>query len=196
MKKPTKWADKLRHDKIATNFREILELLGEDTERNGLKETPQRVARFLCEFVNRPQFNLTVFDEPGANELVLIRNIPWASLCEHHCLPFEGKATIGYIPNGKTIGGLSKFARCFAHFAAGLNNQERITSAVGEFLSNHPKLKPKAVGVITEATHTCMTIRGAKAIGSSTVTHYFSPLFLENPSAKAEFLSAVQRQLL
>jgi GTP cyclohydrolase I len=174
---------------------QMLTALGYDLTTDGLRDTPQRVARFLVEQTARPKFKLSVFEESGANEPVINGNLDWSSLCEHHMLPFFGTAVIGYLPNGKTIGGISKFGRVLHHFAAGLNNQERITRAVGEFLSTHPQLNPNGVGVILQAQHTCMNIRGVKCTRSQTVTQYLSGAFKTDAALRAEFLGTANRLL-
>ena len=183
-----------KQERIAVHFKQILQLLDYDTRADGLKGTPARFARYITEQKERPPIKFTVFDESGSDELVMVDTIDWASACEHHTLPFYGTAIIGYIPNGSKIGGLSKFGRVVQHFAAGLNNQERITRCVGQFLSEHEELKPKAVGVILTAAHTCMSLRGVRCANARTTTQYLSGAFKTDPLARAEFLSAVARQ--
>jgi GTP cyclohydrolase I len=187
--------DKPDKEELELSIAKMLTALGYDIDTNGLRDTPSRVARFLVEQTARPKFKLSVFEEEGANEPVINGNLDWSSLCEHHMLPFFGTAIIGYLPNGKTIGGLSKFGRVIHHFAAGLNNQERITRAVGEFLFSHPELQPFGVGVILQAQHTCMNIRGVKCTRAQTVTQYLAGAFKTDAALRAEFLGTANRLL-
>ena len=160
-------------ERIEKAVREILLAVGEDPEREGLQETPNRVARMYAEIFSGlksdPKQHLKIFHEEGEHdELVFVRDIPLYSVCEHHLLPFIGVAHITYIPkNGKIIG-LSKFARIVECFAKRLQVQERLTNQIAEFL--YDNLDPVGVEVIVEAEHLCMTMRGIKAAGSKTVT--------------------------
>jgi GTP cyclohydrolase I len=175
---------------IEARFREILIELGLDLNSDGLKGTPLRYAKFIREFTTRPKFTFTLFSEK-VDEMLIQNGIPVASLCEHHTLPFFGTAAIAYLPNGHTIGGLSKLARLVRHYARGLQNQERLTKQVGEYLTNSD-LAPKAVGVSIRCYHTCMSIRGIEAQNAVTTTQYLSGLFKTDASARAEFLQAVR----
>jgi len=179
-----------RVDSIAVHCKAILDILGE-SDREGTRETPMRFAKFITNFTSKPEFKFTLFDSEGADEMIIQNGIPLNSICEHHCIPFIGTASVAYIPNGKIVG-LSKLARLVYHFASGLQNQERITQQVGAFLSDHPNFHPKAVGVSIQAVHHCMTIRGAKAHGACTTTHYLSGVLKTDPSARAEFFHAVK----
>ena len=160
--------DKARIEKAV---REILIAIGEDPDREGLVETPKRVANMYEEIFagldSDPHRLLKVFDEGDNDEMVVVRDIPMYSMCEHHLLPFIGKAHIAYIPaDGKVIG-LSKLARIVSDFAKRPQLQERLTSQIADFLEEN--LSPKGVAVVVEAEHLCMTMRGARAAGGS---HY------------------------
>ncbi len=142
----------------------LLRFVGEDPARDGLRKTPDRVRRSLLELTEGyrqdPAAILsTVFDEEH-DELIVVKRIPFVSLCEHHLLPFTGHATVGYIPNGKVVG-LSKIARLVHCFARRLQIQERLTRQIAQAMERH--LNPRGVGVVIEATHSCMAIRGARA---------------------------------
>ena len=161
------------HDKIVKAVTDILEAVGEDTSREGLLETPERVARMYEEVFSGlhddPKRHLKIFNEDDKDgEVVIVRDIPLYSMCEHHLLPFIGKCHIAYIPkNGKIIG-LSKFARIVDCFARRPQVQERLTAQIADFL--YKNLDPMGVAVVIEAEHLCMTMRGARAAGSSTQT--------------------------
>ncbi len=161
------------HDKIVKAVTEILEAVGEDTSREGLLETPERVARMYEEVFSGlhddPKRHLKIFNvEDKDGEVVIVRDIPLYSMCEHHLLPFIGKCHIAYIPkNGKIIG-LSKFARIVDCFARRPQVQERLTAQIADFL--YKNLEPMGVAVVIEAEHLCMTMRGARAAGSCTQT--------------------------
>ena len=159
-------------EKIERAIRDILEAIGEDPDREGLKETPKRVANMYEEILGginqSPEEHLKIFNEPGNDEMVIVRDIPLYSVCEHHMLPFVGKAHIAYIPNEGKIIGLSKLARIVSVYAKRLQVQERLTAEVADFL--YIKLGAKSVAVIIEAEHLCMTMRGAKAAGAVTQT--------------------------
>ncbi|MBQ5413987.1 MAG: GTP cyclohydrolase I FolE [Schwartzia sp.] len=161
------------HEKIVKAVTEILEAVGEDTSREGLIETPERVARMYEEVFSGlhddPTRHLKIFNEDDKDgEVVIVRDIPLYSMCEHHLLPFIGKCHIAYIPkNGKIIG-LSKFARIVDCFARRPQVQERLTAQIADFL--YKNLDPMGVAVVIEAEHLCMTMRGARAAGSCTQT--------------------------
>lgn len=163
----------VNHEKIVKAVTDILEAVGEDTSREGLLETPERVARMYEEVFSGlhddPMRHLKIFNEDDKNgEVVIVRDIPLYSMCEHHLLPFIGKCHIAYIPkNGKIIG-LSKFARIVDCFARRPQVQERLTSQIADFLFTN--LEPMGVAVVIEAEHLCMTMRGARAAGSCTQT--------------------------
>lgn len=159
--------------RIENAVREILLAIGEDPEREGLLETPARVARMYEEIFSglesNPEQHLKIFHEPQEhNELVLVRDIPLYSVCEHHLLPFVGKAHIAYIPDKGKIIGLSKFARIVDGFARRPQVQERLTAQIADFL--YKNMEPLGVAVVIEAEHLCMTMRGARAAGATTMT--------------------------
>lgn len=176
--------------KIADLYRQILYTLGVEPTA-GVQDTPARFAKYITGFCEKPEFEFTIFGEK-ADEMVIVNGIYVASLCEHHTLPFMGKATVAYIPNGKQIVGLSKLPRLVQHFSAGFQNQERLTTQIGEFLTNHPILKPRAVGVVLRCEHTCMSIRGAREHAASTRTQYLSGAFKTDRRAHDEFWRAVE----
>ena len=152
-------------EQAATDF---LTALGIDVDRAGLRETPARMARAYAELFDAQPLQLTTFpNDEGYNELVLARAIPFRTVCEHHLLPFSGVAHVGYLP-GERILGLSKLARLVEHFAARPQTQERLTKQVGDCLA--ARLHPRGTGVVLEAEHSCMTLRGVRALGATTVT--------------------------
>lgn len=169
--------------------RELLVELGEDTEREGLKETPRRYVKFMREFMEPTDFKLTTFDSEGMDEMVVVSDIQFYSLCEHHIAPFFGHAAVAYIPNGKVVG-LSKLPRTVDLFARRLQNQERITTQVAEYLQEH--LHPKGVAVQLVAQHMCMSMRGVQKHSAVTTTTKLLGAFHDDPKARAEFLQAVQ----
>ena len=152
-------------EKIMTAVRDILIAVGEDPDRPGLQETPKRVANMYEEIFaglkQDPSKHLKFFDEKSNDEMVIVRDIPCYSMCEHHLLPFFGKAHIAYIPNDNKIIGLSKLARIVDNFAKRPQVQERLTDDIADFLND--EMKPKGIAVIIEAEHMCMTMRGARA---------------------------------
>jgi GTP cyclohydrolase I len=159
-------------EKIARAVRDILEAIGEDPDREGLKETPERVARMYEEVFSGlsedAHDHLKLFNEKGNDELVVVRDIPLYSMCEHHLLPFVGKAHIAYIPSDGKIIGLSKLARIVNVYAKRPQVQERLTTQIADFL--YEELEAKSVAVLIQAEHLCMTMRGAKAAGAMTQT--------------------------
>lgn len=166
---------------------EFLRALGMDLEGEHLRATPGRMARAWAEMLTPREFVATTFpNEEGYDELVLARDIPFRSVCEHHLLPFVGTACVAYLP-GERILGLSKLARVLEHFACRPQTQERLTRQVSQWLQD--QLAPKAVGVVLRAEHSCMTLRGVQATGSSTVTSSLLGGLREDPRSRAEFLS-------
>ena len=155
-------------ERIQNAVREILIAVGEDPDREGLLETPKRVANMYEEIfaglTEDPKQHIKLFNEQSNDEMVIVKDIPFYSMCEHHLLPFFGKAHIGYIPSDNKIIGLSKLARIVDNFAKKPQVQERLTSDIADFLNDN--LQPKGVAVIMEAEHMCMTMRGARAAGS------------------------------
>jgi GTP cyclohydrolase I len=165
--------------------RTLLCAIGEDPAREGLQETPKRVVKMLREMCHREPFNFTAFASEGMDEMIVQAPIGFASLCEHHMLPFIGTAAVAYIPNGKIVG-LSKLARAVKSCAAGLQNQERITTAVADMLTE--KLAPRGVGVVLRARHLCMEVRGVRTEGAFTTTSCMRGALLEDGKARGEFL--------
>ncbi len=177
-------------NKIEANIKHILEAVDADPEREGLQETPQRYARFISEFTSPPDFSPTIFESEGYDEMVVQTNITFYSLCEHHLLPFFGTGTIAYIPD-KHIIGLSKLARMLDHFSRRLQNQERITSQVADCLQKNTKAK--GVGVVLNARHLCMEMRGVQKPGATTATSALRGYFKSRPQTRSEFLSLASR---
>lgn len=167
------------------NFKEILTFLGEDTNREGLKETPKRYIKFLQEFLSPPSYNFTTFDSEGYDEMIIESEIPFQSLCEHHCAPFWGTGTIAYVPDKKIVG-LSKLARCLESFSRKFQNQERITMQVADFIEK--ELQPKGVAVLLKARHTCMEMRGVRKSGIWTTTSCLKGCFKNDLNCRNEFL--------
>ncbi len=178
-------------ERIEAAVKELLYAIGEDPEREGLVETPNRVARMYEEIFagleEDPKKHLKIFNEDNNDEMVIVRDIPLYSICEHHLIPFIGKAHIAYIPgNGKVIG-LSKLARIVNCFAKRPQLQERLTSQVADFL--YENLEPQGVAVVVEAEHLCMTMRGARASGSQTRTSAMRGIMRSDARTRAEALS-------
>jgi GTP cyclohydrolase IA len=176
--------------RIEKAVREILLSIGEDPDREGLKKTPNRVARAYGELTSglreNPRIHLeTIFTE-NYDEVVLLRNIDFQSMCEHHMLPFTGKAHVAYMPAGKVVG-LSKLARLVDGYSRRPQVQERLTTQVADALMD--VLQPIGAACVIEATHTCMTIRGAKKPGAVMVTSALRGIFRENLSSRHEILS-------
>ena len=165
----------------------LLEALGVDGEDEAVHQTPRRVAQAYAELLTPRAFDLTTFpNDEGYDELVVAKDIPFHSLCQHHLLPFVGVAHVAYLPAERILG-LSKLARVVERFARGLQTQERLTTQVASWLDEH--LRPKGVGVVLEAEHLCMTLRGANARGAKTTTSALSGLVREDPRTRQEFLS-------
>ncbi|MBW3621748.1 MAG: GTP cyclohydrolase I FolE [Actinobacteria bacterium] len=168
---------------------ELLDALGLDRRTDGLADTPERVARMFRELLTAAPFRPTTFpNDAGYDELVLVSDIPFTSLCEHHLLPFRGRAHVGYLP-GDRIVGLSKLARLVDSFARRPQVQERLTAQVADWLRDH--LEPRGVGVVIEAEHLCMSVRGVRATGARTVTSTLYGLLRERPAAREEFLQLI-----
>ncbi|SDI33416.1 GTP cyclohydrolase I [Actinokineospora alba] len=166
---------------------DLLIALGRDPASEHLADTPRRVARAYAEMLTPREFNLTTFpNDEGYDELVLAKSIPVQSLCEHHLLPFQGVAHVGYLP-GERILGLSKLARVVELFARDLQVQERLTKQVADWLQHH--LDPKGVGVVIEAEHLCMSLRGVRAAGARTVTSALQGALREDPRSRQEFFA-------
>ena len=181
---------KIDGERIRNAVREILVAIGEDVEREGLRETPDRVARMYNELLGgmyeNPKKHLkSVFTEEY-DEIVLLRDIPFHSLCEHHVLPFIGTAHVAYLPTGRVLG-VSKLARLVDCFAHRLQTQERLTGQIADYLMEN--LKPMGVAVVLNASHSCMTIRGIKKPGSMMVTSALRGLFKKDARSRNEVLS-------
>ncbi|MFB9837605.1 GTP cyclohydrolase I FolE [Actinoallomurus acaciae] len=165
----------------------FLHALGIRTDSEGLRRTPERMARAYAELFSPRPFDLTTFpNDEGYDELVLARAIPLRSVCEHHLLPFVGTAHVGYLP-GRRILGLSKLARVVEHFACRPQVQERLTKQVADWLQE--QLEPQGVGVVIEAEHTCMTLRGVQATGATTLTSTLLGALRTDARSRSEFLS-------
>jgi GTP cyclohydrolase IA len=174
-------------DRATGAVSDLLEALGVDRSADGLDETPARVARAYAELLTPEPFSATTFaNDEGYDELVVARAIPFASLCEHHLLPFSGIAHVGYLPDERLIG-LSKLARVVDHFSRRLQVQERLTAQVASFIAT--TVQPKGVGVVLEAEHLCMSLRGVRSSGTRTVTSALKGLVRDDPRTRAEFLS-------
>tara|TARA_R100000935_G_scaffold4209_1_gene10152 strand:+ start:1218 stop:2060 length:843 start_codon:yes stop_codon:yes gene_type:complete len=174
---------------VEDNVTRLLQYFGEDVNREGLKETPKRFVKFFNEFLNPPKWNCTTFEGEGYDEMIIQTNIPFHSLCEHHIAPFFGTGTIAYIPSKKIVG-LSKLARTLETFSRRLQNQERITMQVAEFLWN--ELEPIGVAVQLTAKHMCMEMRGVKKHNTHTTTTKLMGVFKSDQSARHEFLNAIK----
>ncbi|HEX4142548.1 MAG TPA: GTP cyclohydrolase I FolE [Pirellulales bacterium] len=178
--------------RIERAVREILAAVGEDPDREGLRETPARVARMYAELFSGlhedPREHLRKFFVERYDEVVLVRDISFNSMCEHHMLPFMGVAHIGYVPSGRVLG-LSKLARLVEVVARRPQVQERMTETIANLLEE--ELKAKGVAVVLEATHTCMTIRGIRKPGSLCVTSAMKGLFRSNLSSRSEVMNLI-----
>jgi GTP cyclohydrolase IA len=166
---------------------DFLSALGIDVDREEMRETPARMARAYAELFDVQPLRLTTFpNDEGYDELVLARSIPFRTVCEHHLLPFSGLAHVGYLPGERLIG-LSKLARLVEHFAARPQVQERLTKQVAECLAT--RLRAPGVGVVLEAEHSCMTLRGVRAHGAKTVTSTLLGTLRADPRSRAEFFA-------
>jgi GTP cyclohydrolase I len=181
---------KIDSQRIEKAIKEILSACGEDTNREGIKLTPKRVANMYAELLagsgeDPADCVKSVFKEK-CDEIVLLRDIPFYSICEHHLMPFIGKAHVAYLPREYVIG-VSKLARIVDCFARRLQVQERLTAQIADFLNE--SLKPQGVAIVLEASHSCMTIRGIKKPGSIMVTSALRGIFKRDPRSRAEVLS-------
>ena len=186
--------DEATTEAIAAHYKEILRLLGEDPQREGLIKTPERVAKAL-QFMTQGYtqdgaeiLRSAMFDE-DYRHMVLVKDIDLYSTCEHHVMPFIGKAHVAYIPDGK-ITGLSKIARVVETFARRLQVQERLTVQIRDCIQD--TLNPLGVAVVVEASHTCMTLRGVQKVNAVTTTSAFSGIFLKNEKTRNEFLNLIR----
>ncbi len=170
----------------AQAVRDLLVALGHDPETEHLEQTPARVARAFQELLTPAHFDPTTFpNDEGYDELVMVRDIPFHSLCEHHLLPFVGRAHVAYLPKDRILG-LSKLARVVEHFSRNLQVQERMTQQVANWLEEH--LAPRGVGVVLEAEHMCMRLRGVRTPGTMTVTSALRGTLRNDPRTRTEFL--------
>jgi GTP cyclohydrolase I len=181
---------KIDSERIRRAVQEILLAVGEDLDREGLKKTPDRVARMYGELLGGtfedPDVHVqSVFTEKY-DEIVLLRDIPFYSICEHHLLPFIGKAHVAYLPTGKVLG-VSKLARIVDNFSHRLQAQERLTGQIADFLME--RLRPQGVAVVLQASHSCMTIRGIRKPGSMMVTSALRGIFKKDARSRSEVLS-------
>ena len=190
-KRAPDWVDAERLEKAV---RDILIAVGEDPDRDGLLDTPARVTRMYGEVLAGqhldPGRHLDVTFAEDHHEMVLVKDIAFDSLCEHHMLPFTGKAHVAYVPNGRIVG-LSKIARVVEEFARRLQVQERLSSQVADLLME--KLQPQGVGVVMEATHSCMCMRGIRKPGSAMITSAVRGSFETRTETRAEFMSFLHR---
>ena len=180
---------------LSEKYKSILGEIGEDVDREGLIKTPERVAKALAfmtsgmDSVPSDILRSAIFTEEN-DEMVLVRNIEIFSLCEHHMLPFFGKAHVAYIPNGKIVG-LSKIPRIVDSFARRLQVQERLTEQIRDCIND--TLEPRGVAVVIEAQHLCMQMRGVEKQGCVTTTSAFTGAFLDDPKTRKEFISLIDR---
>lgn len=180
------------YDRLRRAVREILIAVGEDPDREGLLDTPDRVARMYAEIFAGlhadPAVHLKKTFTQKHDEMVVVKDIEFSSCCEHHLLPFFGKAHIAYLPNGRIVG-LSKLARVVEAVAKRPQVQERMTEELADLITN--ELRPRGVAVIVEASHSCMTIRGVRKPGAMTITSSMRGGFLDHPATRAELMSLV-----
>jgi GTP cyclohydrolase I len=185
---------KIDQQRIENAVREILLAVGEDVNREGLRDTPARVARMYAELLGgmyeNPDIHLDRVFHESYDEIVLLRDIPFYSLCEHHMLPFIGQAHVAYLPKGRVLG-VSKLARIVEGYARQLQVQERLTAQIADIIMN--RLQPMGVAVVLEASHSCMTIRGIKKPGSTMVTSALRGLFRKDPRSRNEILSLLHQ---
>ena len=181
--------------KIEKAVKEILQAIGEDVNRSGIKDTPKRVAEMYEEIFSGlqedPSKNITIFKQEQHEEMVMVKDIPFYSVCEHHLVPFFGRAHVVYIPKKGRVTGLSKLVRVVDGFAKRPQVQENLVSQIADTLMK--KLDPHGVLVVIEAEHLCMSMRGVKKPGSLTVTSAVRGVFRKNPTTRAEALSLIKR---
>jgi len=175
---------------VEDNVVRIFQYLGEDPNREGLKDTPKRYLKFLKQFLTPQEFNFTTFDAEGTDEMIIQTNIPFYSLCEHHIAPFFGIAHVAYVPKDKIVG-LSKLARTVDLYANRFQNQERITTQIAERLQK--ELSPEGVAVTMKAQHLCMCMRGVKKHDTWTTTSKMTGIFKEDLNCRNEFLNLIPK---
>jgi len=184
----------INQKKIEKAIKEILEAIGDDPDRAGLKDTPKRVARMYTELFSGigkdPGREISVFHNEEHEEMIMVKDIPFYSICEHHLVPFFGKAHVVYIPTKGKVTGLSKLVRVIEGFAKRPQVQERLTSQIADCLTE--KLKPRGVFVIIEAEHLCMSMRGVKKPGAITTTSAVRGVFQKDAKTRSEALSLIK----
>jgi GTP cyclohydrolase IA len=184
-------ARRIDHEAVRRAARDMLRALGADVDGAALEDTPRRVADAYAELLTPQPFRATTFaNDDGYDELIVARAIPFHSLCMHHLLPFHGVAHVGYLP-GERIIGLSKLGRVVELFSRDLQIQERLTTQVADWLQR--ELEPKGVGVVLEAEHLCMSLRGVQKLGAKTVTSALRGLVRDDPRTRQEFLALTTR---
>ncbi|KPJ69572.1 GTP cyclohydrolase [candidate division WOR-1 bacterium DG_54_3] len=180
--------------KIEKAVKEILKAIGENPERSGIKDTPRRVAKMYTELFSGlqrdPGREITVFHNEDHEEMIMVKNIPFYSMCEHHLVPFVGKAHVAYIPTKGRVTGLSKLVRVIEGFARRPQVQERLTSQIADCLME--RLKPRGVLVVIEAEHLCMSMRGVKKPGAITTTSAVRGVLQKNAKTRSEALSLIK----
>ena len=185
---------KVDTERIEKAVKEILLAVGEDTNREGLKKTPERVGKMYAELLGGmredPKDHLRSIFAENYDEIVLLRDIPFYSICEHHLMPFIGTADVAYVPSGMVLG-VSKLARIVDCFARRLQTQEGLTFQIADFIMD--SLHPLGVAVVLEASHSCMTIRGIKKPGSTMVTSALRGIFIKDPRTRSEVLSLMHK---
>ena len=183
----------MNKEKVEILIRELLAAIGENIQREGLHETPKRIAKSFEKlfegYEKNPEDLVTVFDNEGYDEMIIVKNIDFYSFCEHHMLPFYGKAFVGYIPGSKIIG-ISKLARLVELYSRRLQNQERLTKQIADTLKTI--LDPKGVGVVIEAEHMCMKLRGVEKQNCKVSTSSFAGKLIEDMRARNEFLQLIK----
>ena len=193
IRQPSKLAEPVDLERVQRAMRELIVAVGEDPEREGLLGTPERVSRMYAELFEGlrtdPKKLLSVGFEVGHDEMVILKDIPFYSVCEHHFMPFHGVAAVGYIPDGRVVG-LSKLARLVDAYARRPQLQEQLTSQIADTLME--AMHPDGVAVVIEAEHLCMTARGVKKPGSRMVTSATRGTFRKSDVTRAEFLSLVR----
>jgi GTP cyclohydrolase I len=181
----------VNHDAVEQAAAELLRALGADVDSEDLQETPRRVAAAYTELLTPQPFRATTFpNDDGYDELIVARSIPFHSLCMHHLLPFQGVAHVGYLPGARIIG-LSKLGRVVEYFSRDLQIQERLTTQIAAWLQQ--ELEPKGVGVVLEAEHLCMSLRGVQKLGAKTVTSALRGLVRDDARTRQEFLALTTR---
>jgi GTP cyclohydrolase IA len=182
---------RIPQESVESIIHALIKAVATESDREGLAQTPRRVASFYEEFfaLGEEDFQCTTFDAEGATDLVLVKDMPFYSLCEHHLVPFFGKVSLGYHPQSRIVG-LSKIPRIVQKFASRLQNQERFTHQIAEYFIEH--VFPQGVGVRVEARHLCTEMRGIRSIGNSTVTLSLHGTFKSDPPLREEFLAALK----